>query len=455
MADNFGLPKISINFKSTASTAFIESKRGTVALVLHDDALRDESIFFNVTEAGEIPIEITSENAEYIKLALGGAPQNILGYVIPPESYEIESEVATTTTIQSEMTITVPVTQEAGAGEGSAESGGADLDDLGGDEYETQTVISDVTVPTTTTVTVTVQSAINLNSILAELGDMQFNWIACPDGNAQNQKDLAAWVKSQRKNKNKTFKAVVANYSADDEGVVNFTTDDIKVENPAYTDALTAAGGDESLVEVEKYITYNATQFTARIAGLLAGLSFERSATYYGLADVVSVKRYEDIDEHINTGEMCLFNEYDGNGVKIARACNSLITFTATHGESFRHVRTVEIIDFIADSIRNTFKKDYLGKVVNNYDNKKLLISAIGIFFNELTAESVLDSDGENYVEIDLEKNSDWAKLHSVDITGWTEEEIRRLNTGENVFLSGKVTPLGAMESLTINFALN
>ena len=38
--------------------------------------------------------------------------------------------------------------------------------------------------------------------------------------------------------------------------------------------------------------------------------------------------------------------------------------------------------DFITDDIRDTFKKYYVGKIINDYHHKMLFIAAILVYFN-------------------------------------------------------------------------
>lgn len=148
-------------------------------------------------------------------------------------------------------------------------------------------------------------------NVLKILASIKWNWLCAPTATTQEQQDLASWIKTQRTNKRKTFKAVLSDQAADHEGIVNFCTNNIKVQ----TDT------DSSGKAV--YTTYTALQYTARIAGILAGLALDRSATYYRLTEVESVEVYEDIDTLIDKGELLLLDEQDGDGVKIARACNS------------------------------------------------------------------------------------------------------------------------------------
>ncbi|SFH81937.1 Phage tail sheath protein [Megasphaera elsdenii] len=277
--------------------------------------------------------------------------------------------------------------------------------------------------------------------VLKMLTNIKWNWLCAPTASVQEQQDLASWIKAQRDNKHKTFKAVLSGQTADHEGIVNFCTNDIKVQtdtdsfgNPVYT-------------------TYTSLQYTARIAGILAGLALDRSATYFKLTEVESVEVYEDIDTLIDKGELLLIDEQDGDGVKIARACNSLTTFTTDKGEEFRKIKIIEGIDLVTDDIRDTFKKYYVGKVINNYNHKMLFISAILVYFSEIKG-NVLDADAPNTVDIDTTWQSNYAKLHGDDPTTMSVMEIRQYNTGDTLALVGDIRLVDAMENLKIDFTL-
>ena len=279
------------------------------------------------------------------------------------------------------------------------------------------------------------------NDVLDLIQAVKWNWICNPTSTGTEQADLSSWVVAQRNNKRKTFKAVCAKQAADHEGIVNFCTDDIVAEN----------GTDENGDPV--YTTYNAVQYTARIAGILAGLALDRSATYFSLTEVQSVESYTDIEERIDKGQLLLFDEQDGNGVKIARACNSLITFTTDKGEDFRYIKIIEALDLITDDVRDTFKKYYVGKVINDYNHKMLFITAVLVYFDEIKG-NVLDRDGKNTVDIDEQAQLNYAKLKGEKTEDMSAMEIRKYNTGTKVMLAGNVKPVNAMEDLTINFVM-
>ena len=279
------------------------------------------------------------------------------------------------------------------------------------------------------------------NDVLGLIQSVKWNWVCNPTSTGTEQADLSSWVIAQRNNKRKTFKAVCAKQAADHEGIVNFCTDDIVAEN----------GTDENGDPV--YTTYNAVQYTARIAGILAGLALDRSATYFSLTEVQSVESYTDIEERIDKGQLLLFDEQDGNGVKIARACNSLTTFTTDKGEDFRYIKIIEALDMITDDIRDTFKKYYVGKVINDYNHKMLFITAVLVYFDEIKG-NVLDRDGKNTVDIDEQAQLNYAKLKGEKTEDMSAMEIRKYNTGTKIMLTGNIKPVNAMEDLTINFTM-
>lgn len=287
-----------------------------------------------------------------------------------------------------------------------------------------------------------VQSAKNTQAtLLKQLKHVRYNYIAAPTGTTQEQQDLASYVKSERNIARKTVKAVVANVAADHDGVINFCTEEIKVPNGKDAQGRTT------------YKTYTPIEYTARIAGILAGLALDRSATYFKLTEVESVKVYEDLTDRIDKGELHLFDEEDGEGVKITRACNSLQTFTTDKGQEFRKIKIIEGVDMVTDDIRDTFKKYYIGKYINDYDHKMLFVSAIMVYFGQL-AGNVLDNRAGNKVDIDEQFQKDYAIIKGEDISKMTAMQIREYNTGSEIGLSGKVKFVDAMEDLKISFTM-
>ena len=410
-AEKFGLPQVVIDFKTKSVSAIARSARGIGVMILNNETT-NTSNFYKINDVTDIPdAGLTERNVMLIKKALLGTPLRLLVYTLPNKDVKVSGTASAAHDTES-----------------SVPSG-------------------------------TAETLLNQADILKKLVTVKWNYICHPTGTAQDQEDLATWVKEQRSLKRKTFKAVVANFDADDKGVINFTTGGIQCVNPAYTDALSAAGGDVSKVDTKttpEYLTFTAAEYKAGIMGILAGLALDRSATYYQLTEVESCDTYDDIDDAISKGQLVLIDEQDGDGVKIGRACNSLHTFTTDVGEDFRYIKIVEAVDMITDDIRDTFKHSYVGKVINDYDHKMLLIAAILVYFRGLEG-NVLDASESavNTVDIDEDAQKDYITLHGLDKPeNLSVQQIREYNTGTHVYLTGRVTPVNAMEDLKVTFLM-
>ena len=267
----------------------------------------------------------------------------------------------------------------------------------------------------------------NYNEVLLKLRDKRWNYLTIPEISQENVEDIATYIRTQRKNK-KTFKAVLPNCKGDSQGIINFTTEYIKVGDKEYTTA----------------------EYCGRIAGILAGMPVDRSATNYSLTEVTEVPTLEEPDEAINKGELILVD--DGEDVVIGRGVNSLTTLTATQGKSFKKIRIVEIVDKIRDDITYVWKKHYSGKIVNIYDNKILLIAAINKYYRDLERQFLLDPTYGNTNKIDVIGQKEY--LLSVDyhtssgktVGEMTEQEIKEANTDDKVFLDAAIKPADTME---------
>lgn len=272
-------------------------------------------------------------------------------------------------------------------------------------------------MPTTTT---------DMNETLQKLSAKRFNYLAFPEVTASQVDDVATWIKQKRKEK-KMVKAVLPNVEADSEGIINFTANGIKVGEEIFTTA----------------------EYTPRIAGVLAGLEFTRSATYYVLEEVDDIIEVADPDAAIDAGELILIN--DGEKIKIGRGVNSLVTTTVTKTEDFKSIRIVEVVDMMMEDIRNVFENSYVGKVNNIYDNQVLFITAINAYFKELAGEEVLDKNGTNTAEINVDaQRLAWEKI-GTNTTEWDEQAVKETSFKRNVFLKGNVKIVDSMEDLDFN----
>lgn len=262
---------------------------------------------------------------------------------------------------------------------------------------------------------------------LTKLKDMKWNYLTIPSLPAKDVTSISAWIKQYRQDEKKTFKAVLANCRADHEGIINLTTENI----------VSGINGKKN----------SAAEYCARIAGVLAGLSLARSSTYFVLNDISSAETPEDPDERINSGELVIV--FDGKQYKIGRGVNSLTTFTKEKTEDVRFIKVVEGMDLYQDDIHETFDNCYVGKIINDYDGKQMLVAAIGAYHKGLLG-NVLDRAYDNRVSIDAEAQRAYLESRGVDTTDMDAIAVAMANTGTKVFIKSNVKFVNTMEDITM-----
>jgi len=262
-----------------------------------------------------------------------------------------------------------------------------------------------------------------IDEALERLKNKKWSYLAVPGIVDEELDTVVNFIKEQRSTYHKSFKAILPNVAADNEGIINFATDNIK------------AGGK----------TYTTAEFSMRIAGILAGLPLNRSATYYTLPEIESIQESETPDTDVDNGKLILIN--DGTKIKIARGVNSLTTTTEIKGDDFKKIKIVEAVDMIRDDIRTTFEDDFVGKVENSYDNKIIFIAAINKYFTDLASSGVLYSQFENKAEIDIESTRAWLSQKK-DVSAWDDEAIKTANTDTYVFVKANIQIQDAIEDL-------
>ncbi len=280
---------------------------------------------------------------------------------------------------------------------------------------------------------------------MAAAETIRFDYLAVPtvetDGKGE---DIATWVKSMRGNKKKKIKAVLPNVAADNEGVINFTT-----EESIKTETITGKDGKKTITD----IVYTTEQYCARIAGLIAGTPMTIASTYAPLPELSDCTRLTDNDTPVDKGEFIIF--YDGEKVKVVRGVNSFVTTIDGKGDSFKKIKIVEAMDMINDDIVKTAQDSYLGKYANTYSNKCLLTTAISSYFAQLKRDDIVSSysiglDAEA-IRIYLKGRGLQATLDDgtiKDVDECSDEEIITADTGASVFLTGNVKILDAIEDI-------
>lgn len=263
----------------------------------------------------------------------------------------------------------------------------------------------------------------------------KFNYLVIPTvASDQKTTDIVAWIKDQR-DAGRRVKAVLPNTAADYEGVINYTTQSVYVDDKMYT----------------------TEEYCSRIAGIIAGTPLRISCTFAPLSELTDCSKLtkDKMDEAVNNGEFIVW--WDGEKVKTGRAVTSFKTTTSGKGDKFRKIKIVETIDMIYEDIKKTAEDSYLGKYENSYDNKGLLISAIMGYFEKMKQDKIL---GSYSVDIDVEANRAYlmSKGGNVKIDGGTEkkledcsdDDIKKADTGDKVFLKAAVSIYDAIEDIEL-----
>lgn len=265
------------------------------------------------------------------------------------------------------------------------------------------------------------------------LETIRWDYVVIPEIADEKTVSFASWIKALRDTKKKKVKAVLPNTAADHEGIVNFSTQKIVTKEKAYV----------------------TKDYCSRIAGLIAGTPLTISSTFAPLPEVIDCDKMtkDELDNAIDSGKFILYN--DGEKIKVARGVNSLVTTVQGKLDSFKKIKIVEAMDLIHDDIKKTSEDSYLGKYSNSYDNKCLLIVAIMGYLEGLEIDGILNR-GKTEVGINLEKQINFLKSKGYEMPdGRTPDEMKELeikeaDTGDKVFLCGKIKILDAIEEIDL-----
>ncbi len=266
----------------------------------------------------------------------------------------------------------------------------------------------------------------------AALSAFSYDYLAGPvDIGADDAQALAEQVKAQRKLRY-TGKVVLPNVAAEHEGVVNFVASGITVGAT----------------------TYDAAAYCSRIAGILAGTPAECSATYATLSEVTDVTAVDKPDDAVDAGKLFLIN--DGRRVKLSRAVTSKTELADGEPELLHKIKLVATVDLIRYHAISTVEDEYLGKCANTFDNKCILLTALGDYLKVLESRDVLQT-GSSGAELDAAATrsyligvagDDAARVDA--IKAMSDEQVVKENTGSKVFIRMFGKGLDAMEDFDL-----
>lgn len=205
-----------------------------------------------------------------------------------------------------------------------------------------------------------------------------------------------------REDAGKYRKAVVPNFEADYEGIINVTN-----------------------APVVNGVPLNAAQATAWVAGIDAGASNTQSNTYgkySGATDIVGLKNHAESVAAINAGEFFFSFSEDGD-VVVEYDINSLVSFNKPKDKTYRKNRVLRVFDTFAESLMLNFPP-------NKFDN-----GPVGWDIMEGIGRAIL----KQFLEVGAIKNVDYDNDFSVD---------RGQSTGDETYFNVGLEPVDSAEKL-------
>lgn len=206
-----------------------------------------------------------------------------------------------------------------------------------------------------------------IDNALAKIMTIDFNVLIYPyDGTTylQNKEKIKAFIEIMRSEEGRSIQAVMANYKADNEAIINVTQ------------GLTLSNG----------VSLTPADCTAWVGGVTAGAGISQSNTnriYLGAIDVNPRMTKTEMEEAILAGEF-IFKVDTTQNVTALYDINSLTSVTVEKGTQFKKNRVIRVLDGINNDIVQIFDSNYKGKINNNAEGRSLLRATLIEYFNEL-----------------------------------------------------------------------
>lgn len=229
-----------------------------------------------------------------------------------------------------------------------------------------------------------------IETALAVLMTEEFNMLVYPYDGAgydSNKTVIKTWIDMMRKEEGVSIQAVMANFVADSEAIINVSQ------------GAKLSDGTE----------LSPAQATAWVGGVTAGANINQSNTgrkYIGAIDVIPRMTKTEMETAITAGEW-IFKVDTAQNVTAVYDINSLTSVTVDKGKVFRKNRVIRAIDGINNDITEIFESNYVGKVNNNADGRSLLRATLIEYFNVLQNMSAIQNFAPEDVIVKAGTDSD------------------------------------------------
>ncbi|MCM3149679.1 phage tail sheath family protein [Bacillus pumilus] len=160
-----------------------------------------------------------------------------------------------------------------------------------------------------------------------------FDVIALPVDNSEQLKaTFASFIERLRDKQGRKVQGVVANYAADQEGIINVTSGVVLEDGTELTPA----------------------QTTAWVAGASAGANFNQSLTfveYEGAVDTLEHLDNDQVEYRLSQGEFLFTFDARDRTVSVEKDINSLTSFTAEKNQQMAKNKIIRVLDAINNDL--------------------------------------------------------------------------------------------------------
>jgi hypothetical protein len=243
----------------------------------------------------------------------------------------------------------------------------------------------------------------DITDFLAGLEGIRFNTLAFTPTDTSLFAACVTTIKGLRENSGKYVKAVVSNYNADYEGIINVTNGVVIGDTtlPPAKAVAWVAGADAAATNTES-LTYS---------------------PYEGATGISGVKTNEQAIAAINNGEF-FFSMSEAGTVVVETDINSLVTLTADKDKTYRKNRVIRVLDTFGDAIKAEFPPNKFNNTDEGWDVMEGVGRAVLMRFlndgaiqnvdyeNDFVVDRGSSSGDETYFEVALQPVDSAEKLY-------------------------------------------
>lgn len=195
--------------------------------------------------------------------------------------------------------------------------------------------------------------------------------LACTSDATGIKTSVTTYIKNLRDDNGKYVQAVVNDYSADHEGIIN-NINGIVISEVLYTPQETCA----------------------IICAMTSGAKITESNTakvIQNATEIIGQLDNAEIIEALQKGKLVLSENQNGE-IKVEQDINSFTSFTALKNNSFRKNRVIRTLDEIGTSTKLTWETVYMGKVDNNESGRDIYKTDIDAYLKELNRMNAIQN---------------------------------------------------------------